>query len=87
MAGRGVAEGAGWLVVLGLAACCGVPVLLAAGVAATVVWSLGFSLAAAAVAGAGVAVYVRRRRRGSDVAAADAHGPHEERAELEGGRR
>lgn len=61
MPGERVGEGLGWAAVLAVVACCGVPVLLGAGVAGAVLWSAGLGLAGAAVAALGMGLYLRRR--------------------------
>lgn len=56
-----VAEGLGWVAVLAVVACCGIPVLLAVGVAGAVLWTAGLGLGGAAVAALGMALYLRHR--------------------------
>ncbi len=59
--GQRFGEGLTWAAVLAAVACCGVPVLLAAGMAGAVVWTAGLGLVGAAVAALGVALFLRRR--------------------------
>lgn len=75
MRGRDLAEGAWWVGALAALACCGVPVLLAAGVAGAVLWAAGLGVAGAAVVAAGVVLSVRRRRRRVSPPSAPGTGP------------
>jgi membrane protein implicated in regulation of membrane protease activity len=59
---RGTLEGAGWVAVLALVACCGLTGLFAAGVAVVVLWSVGLGLVGAVVATAALAWFLGRAR-------------------------
>jgi hypothetical protein len=61
MHGELIGEGLGRAAVFAVVACCGVPVLLAAGVAGAALWTTGLGLAGAAVVALGVVFYLRRR--------------------------
>jgi hypothetical protein len=80
--GQRVGEGLIWASGLAAVACCGIPVLLAAGVAGAVLWPAALSVAGAIFAALGVAFYLRRgsrtceecRRRGTRTMHERAHG-------------
>lgn len=59
----GVGEGLGWAAVAGVAACCGVTALVAAGVAGAVLWKAGLGLLGVAVFAGGGVPWASRRQR------------------------
>lgn len=77
MAGRSLGDRLGWAAVAGVAACCGITALVAAGVVGAVLWSAGLGLLGLAVF-AGGALWVLRSRRQR---ACDPHPGVEARAE------
>lgn len=63
MARPSVGEGLGWAAVAGMAACCGITALVAAGVAGAVLWSAGLGLLGLGVFAGGWLYVLRSRRR------------------------